>query len=207
MRQEIFGSQSLIHQVIYSVPRFNANHSGSLSSQSLIHQVIYSVSEKAPIAGAFSYVSIPYSSGHLFRLVWIRLGPIYSAKSLNPLFIRSSIPFCDNGFVYIAAVTVSIPYSSGHLFRYCNYNQIEWVINHCLNPLFIRSSIPFRDGQRKGRAKGTESQSLILRCTPLSRQKSVLFKVDCFPGRPLLLVCALSAELSCVLSCLCPPGR
>lgn len=46
-----------------------------------------------------------------------------------------------------------------------------------------------------------------LRCTPLSRQKSVLFKVDCFPGRPLLLVCALSAELSCVLSCLCPPGR
>ncbi len=89
-------------------------------------------------------VSIPYSSGHLFRFCF----PDYSSGkrtwSLNPLFIRSSIPFecyarrkqrTDEGLnpLFIRssipfpakalrgpqkAPAVSIPYSSGHLFRY-----------------------------------------------------------------------------------------
>ena len=91
---------------------------GFLKSQSLIHQVIYSVTGiKLDSRRIERGVSIPYSSGHLFRLPrereMTRRRPksqslihqvIYSVKttkdwtesgrsSLNPLFIRSSIPF------------------------------------------------------------------------------------------------------------------
>ncbi len=62
-------SQSLIHQVIYSVERYSGRSEAiDEESQSLIHQVIYSVS--------------------------LALGSMPRAKemSLNPLFIRSSIP-------------------------------------------------------------------------------------------------------------------
>ncbi len=112
-------SQSLIHQVIYSVnceawnpglPRivsipYSSGHlfrfigqvlSGDklIESQSLIHQVIYSVPNKwICLTTGLTLVSIPYSSGHLFR--W---GRMWNGK----------LPF---------HFAVSIPYSSGHLFR------------------------------------------------------------------------------------------
>ena len=113
-------SQSLIHQVIYSVARgrFLSPRSRRVClnplfirssipliaklgtpasrelSQSLIHQVIYSVPNKwICLTTGLTLVSIPYSSGHLFR--W---GRMWNGK----------LPF---------HFAVSIPYSSGHLFR------------------------------------------------------------------------------------------
>ncbi len=113
-----------------------------MPSQSLIHQVIYSVPGKEEIRKQFGKVSIPYSSGHLFRskiLPDISIGcggsqslihqVIYSVPDeegssqgsypcLNPLFIRSSIPFSGRaGRIAARSAGVSIPYSSGHLFR------------------------------------------------------------------------------------------
>ncbi len=138
-------------------------------SQSLIHQVIYSVFWHIREEARATYgVSIPYSSGHLFRSFSSLFLPqicsfvsqslihqvIYSVRphterstrlqtsSLNPLFIRSSIPFFCRDYalrkdrvlsqslihqvIYSVGVRliktvsptgVSIPYSSGHLFR------------------------------------------------------------------------------------------
>ncbi len=88
-------SQSLIHQVIYSVMRrIKKRFKITAESQSLIHQVIYSVGKiSARFAAGRDFVSIPYSSGHLFRSS-IRSITTFACRSLNPLFIRSSIPFC-----------------------------------------------------------------------------------------------------------------
>ena len=62
-------SQSLIHQVIYSVKKGRHRMSATpFESQSLIHQVIYSVGiTSGLLQGEKAEVSIPYSSGHLFR--------------------------------------------------------------------------------------------------------------------------------------------
>ena len=89
-------------------------------SQSLIHQVIYSVNCEAWNPGLPRIVSIPYSSGHLFRSEQVDLLNDRFDLSLNPLFIRSSIPLGED---------------------------VEWETTFSLrglNPLFIRSSIPLR---------------------------------------------------------------
>ncbi len=138
-------SQSLIHQVIYSVaPAVGFPQRPADLSQSLIHQVIYSVGfiksafriihpglnplfirssipfrkRAGHLRPALSAVSIPYSSGHLFRS---------SAFLMN--WRNAPRP-------------VSIPYSSGHLFRYKQGDTL-YLVDDSLNPLFIRSSIPF----------------------------------------------------------------
>ncbi len=65
-----------------------------------------------------AHVSIPYSSGHLFRCSEPRLGWKSQPTRLNPLFIRSSIPLKRPNPDQPGRSRVSIPYSSGHLFRY-----------------------------------------------------------------------------------------
>ena len=92
-------SQSLIHQVIYSVSTAGVQSEGESMSQSLIHQVIYSVGMVFGWRRSACHVSIPYSSGHLFR----------SSASMKQF---------GKGFV-------SIPYSSGHLFRSFKSNYLK----------------------------------------------------------------------------------
>ncbi len=165
-------SQSLIHQVIYSV-RCNTCQSilYDEQSQSLIHQVIYSVfilelKERAKALG----VSIPYSSGHLFRWMLPYSFCITDPSGLNPLFIRSSIPFCKvrkglniQGYVSqslihqviysVYSFCITDPSADGQglnpLFIRSSIplptpgTRSGPCCGHCLNPLFIRSSIPF----------------------------------------------------------------
>ena len=112
-------SQSLIHQVIYSVTESRElMKKGAPKSQSLIHQVIYSVRGRDMKLRDLIEVSIPYSSGHLFRswifdaegATWQWVSIPYSSGHL----FRWGNPASDGlGFLD----PVSIPYSSGHLFR------------------------------------------------------------------------------------------
>ncbi len=141
-------SQSLIHQVIYSVWQRDGLFCACsrYASQSLIHQVIYSVPESKDLMRK----GAPKSQSLIHQVIYsVRLqddkGWDGKRASLNPLFIRSSIPFLPaeilqalrldrksqslihqviysvrikKRFKAIAeSARVSIPYSSGHLFR------------------------------------------------------------------------------------------
>ena len=116
-------------------------------SQSLIHQVIYSVfTGKRAIEEARFAVSIPYSSGHLFRFAAGR-DSRRLLRRLNPLFIRSSIPLGIRGEQLPALrrglnplfIRSSIPFA-------CRHFALP-AIEIRLNPLFIRSSIPLMELQ------------------------------------------------------------
>ena len=139
------GSQSLIHQVIYSVPDSGycilepaaavsiPYSSGHLfrsrkriwllrscgRSQSLIHQVIYSVRNiLRRFVESIEDVSIPYSSGHLFR--WRLRELITRLKLESQSLIHQviySVSEAPAGIPGTRLEPVSIPYSSGHLFR------------------------------------------------------------------------------------------
>ncbi len=143
---KFLGSQSLIHQVIYSVtmgsqkgpfmrikslnPLFirssiplsaRATYGRRfLRSQSLIHQVIYSVLLR-PLCGCKMIMAGSQSLIHqvIYSVARTIEGPDEEGRAgLNPLFIRSSIPFLPGKKGYeMSATPVSIPYSSGHLFR------------------------------------------------------------------------------------------
>ncbi len=122
-----------------SIPLFNeaGKQTKRSGSQSLIHQVIYSVAKSRRWSSPDrSRVSIPYSSGHLFRFHRQGQKTLNEQCSLNPLFIRSSIPFL-------------------HL------DELGLAINRSLNPLFIRSSIPFRQVRAFIQKRWATSQSLI----------------------------------------------
>ncbi len=86
-------SQSLLHQVTYSdigegfLPIIKA-----VVSQSLLHQVTYSDRVRYPTDGRRGAVSIPFTSGHVFRL----------SHKLTLL---------------LEELDVSIPFTSGHVFR------------------------------------------------------------------------------------------
>ena len=110
-------------------------------------------------------VSIPYSSGHLFRS--LALGDMPWAicpgreRCLNPLFIRSSIPFQESRELMrkgapksqslIHQVIYSVRKRAGHLRPALSG----------LNPLFIRSSIPLEGMDGKKAIEEARSQSLI----------------------------------------------
>ncbi len=109
-------------------------------------------------------VSIPYSSGHLFRSTRRRFScSKISPPSLNPLFIRSSIPFGP----LTAGASCEQPRMSQSLIHQVIYSVEEFSISECsrvlksLNPLFIRSSIPLERMRRHERYSSGMSQSLI----------------------------------------------
>ncbi len=135
-------SQSLIHQVIYSVQDcFLGMVQWFLMSQSLIHQVIYSVAR----LGWRSQPALGRSQSLIHQVIYSvgrRLWPLTAGASsgLNPLFIRSSIPFPGmRKGSWCGLSTVSIPYSSGHLFRYDSQRQNDRTTDPTV-------SIPYSSG-------------------------------------------------------------
>ncbi len=144
MEHNFLLSQSLIHQVIYSVDFCVPKSSRSMQglnplfirssipfrvyrtnwillgrwSQSLIHQVIYSVGSRRAITAPRSFVSIPYSSGHLFRCGITARN--YGAEILLSQSLIHQVIYSVYFTLQLALSSpsqVSIPYSSGHLFR------------------------------------------------------------------------------------------
>ncbi len=161
-------SQSLLHQVTYSDLICEAGHCSNrrMSSQSLLHQVTYSDSERPPPRGNRpTCVSIPFTSGHVFRpghedwsLRVYRMSQsllhqvTYSDKTpakkpdplrrcLNPFYIRSRIPTI---FAMIIATAIGMSQSLLHQVTYSDHVEKEFTVskNQCLNPFYIRSRIP-----------------------------------------------------------------
>ena len=136
-------SQSLLHQVIYSVTpeEAGANLEAALS-QSLLHQVIYSVQSPIHIFARQHLVAIPSSSGHLFRLLQQNriCGRIFGSQSLLHQVIYSVRSRVIQGAVRKGKV--AIPSSSGHLFRPRHDQGQCFQLDRSRNPFFIRSSIP-----------------------------------------------------------------
>ncbi len=109
-------------------------------SQSLLHQVTYS--DKVIIfiiAPSNSNVSIPFTSGHVFRL---------KGRALRR----------------ILGMPVSIPFTSGHVFRRGNITIVEGGLLECLNPFYIRSRIPTEKNGSFSNPGGM-SQSLLHQVT------------------------------------------
>ncbi len=124
-------------------------------------------------------VSIPYSSGHLFRFVFASPIPALMAKCLNPLFIRSSIPLYfffrqRRCFIRLSQSLIhQVIYSVGISPR----NRGAEIQR--LNPLFIRSSIPFNSSRVKFR--------MVLDFVSIPYSSGHLFRSDWLPRhlRPL----------------------
>ena len=93
-------------------------------------------------------VSIPYSSGHLFRCCYDLVFASPIPARLNPLFIRSSIPL--------------------------KKRSSKWLTRRGLNPLFIRSSIPLISIEYDFGDNLASSQSLIHQVIYSVRSKSDL---------------------------------
>ncbi len=136
-------SQSLLHQVTYSDRSHPIDIVRSLRmSQSLLHQVTYSDSSgPRPEATYTLEVSIPFTSGHVFRPQEI--------SSMYCFFVNVSIPF-TSGHVFRQWMSddgdsideyVSIPFTSGHVFRLPGV-LLKIKLGSCLNPFYIRSRIP-----------------------------------------------------------------
>ncbi len=172
-------SQSLLHQVTYSDRKSPVERLGAPDmSQSLLHQVTYSdvagytrvvqiigclnpfyIRSRIPtktllhLAKEGNYVSIPFTSGHVFR----------QERKKHERTQRSG---------------VSIPFTSGHVFRQskqfsrlpngkCRLNPFyirsriptmwrenEEIKGRCLNPFYIRSRIPTTGRSRGYMASG-----------------------------------------------------
>ncbi len=167
-------SQSLLHQVTYSDDALQQGRIRRMVSQSLLHQVTYSdaVKVEAPIPAPD--VSIPFTSGHVFRQQsQIRTSVIGSC--LNPFYIRSRIPtgigprigygltksqsllhqvtYSDSISTHPSTgkESVSIPFTSGHVFRLPVKAEYLKSCTQCLNPFYIRSRIPTDLRGRGGR--------------------------------------------------------
>ncbi len=111
-------SQSLLHQVTYSDTLLSERGaSAPFLSQSLLHQVTYSDWVSGTLRAPKKHVSIPFTSGHVFR----------PPALLGGLRRR---------------LDVSIPFTSGHVFRLSDYLSDENTIVIGLNPFYIRSRIP-----------------------------------------------------------------
>ncbi len=186
-------SQSLLHQVTYSDPisiRTRSKTANCLNpfyirsriptgllailailalqvSQSLLHQVTYSDSRGQRENQLTSFcVSIPFTSGHVFRLescsrtaftmtivsIPFTSGHVFRRCLLFPhccVSLNVSIPFTSvHVFRQIGPVhgkggfgSVSIPFTSGHVFRLPLTRRIS-SFGSSLNPFYIRSRIP-----------------------------------------------------------------
>ncbi len=111
-------------------------------------------------------VSIPFTSGHVFRPRELMARALFLLLSQSLLHqvtysdekkmaviivnIDVSIPF-TSGHVFRRRLEgdrscsgryVSIPFTSGHVFRHPATLEPEWIIKKCLNPFYIRSRIP-----------------------------------------------------------------
>ncbi len=135
-------SQSLLHQVTYSDFTKGNGSFDQAMSQSLLHQVTYSdTSWHWEWLATACTVSIPFTSGHVFRPR--RKSGLRSPKS------SVSIPF-TSGHVFrprrksglrSPKSSVSIPFTSGHVFRH-SVSMVSMQQEKCLNPFYIRSRIP-----------------------------------------------------------------
>ena len=136
-------SQSLLHQVTYSDLMILGDYKIIKEmSQSLLHQVTYSdIFDKAVFRSLQRNVSIPFTSGHVFRPHLAR-GEKYTDGKV-------SIPF-TSGHVFRREAggrqgrrdqPVSIPFTSGHVFR-PTASPADNIHLWSLNPFYIRSRIP-----------------------------------------------------------------
>ncbi len=117
--EKLIVSQSLLHQVTYSDAGLNKEIVDSIRvSQSLLHQVTYSDAENGSMPAGLERVSIPFTSGHVFRQWANRKTSALLVPCLNPFYIRSRIPTTSVlRRVAESAADVSIPFTSGHVFR------------------------------------------------------------------------------------------
>ncbi len=90
-------SQSLLHQVTYSdLLGMAAEVDAAQMSQSLLHQVTYSDNSKPKRQHFYVRVSIPFTSGHVFRPQRLAHEAVRENECLNPFYIRSRIPTLDH---------------------------------------------------------------------------------------------------------------
>ncbi len=111
-------SQSLLHQVTYS--DFQIELSSPDSRRCL--NPFYIRSRIPTIRNGYLIqeihrVSIPFTSGHVFRPEYVQCKLADSYGCLNPFYIRSRIPTRNSSGVFRDVFRVSIPFTSGHVFR------------------------------------------------------------------------------------------
>ncbi len=107
-------------------------------SQSLLHQVTYSDPRLLSDFVAFwNNVSIPFTSGHVFRQYWLKWSEDSDSGSQSLLH---QVTYSDNrGYRgRLLPTLVSIPFTSGHVFR------LELNLDE--NWLYYVVSIPFTSG-------------------------------------------------------------
>ncbi len=185
-------SQSLLHQVTYSdIIVLGVLSAGFIMSQSLLHQVTYSdkgnvlrlvfrsrclnpfyIRSRIPTHPAtlepewiIRKVSIPFTSGHVFRLVRPQDGRTPRHKCLNPFYIRSRIPTKrgpprEKMFLIMSQSLL-------HQVTYSDFAapDTKAEIRQCLNPFYIRSRIPTLAARFLGRNWFRMSQSLLHQVT------------------------------------------
>ncbi len=159
-------------------------------SQSLLHQVTYSDVTPTKEPKLLTGVSIPFTSGHVFRRFFDHLfqhkglvvsipftsGHVFRRRtqlhrqplrfrSLNPFYIRSRIPTIPGLVEPGDRCKVSIPFTSGHVFRHAGPKETAAPAAACLNPFYIRSRIPTPGKKKFPEFSLQVSQSLLHQVT------------------------------------------
>ncbi len=149
-------SQSLLHQVTYSDSRLNYGKRLSIWCLNPFYIRSRIPTEGAPAGrgGPGNRVSIPFTSGHVFRQL-IEEGERLRQQEMSQSLLHQ-VTYSDKMEITVApgqSPHVSIPFTSGHVFRRTQTETLCVCDLSCLNPFYIRSRIPTPGSQRKGRCE------------------------------------------------------